>query len=80
LVCDTPGTKKLKELSLAIDTTEALVVGCSHPEIERIAEAAAAINPKAPERASVVLQFVPTKQRPIPFHGVSAETPAIEGH
>jgi 7,8-dihydropterin-6-yl-methyl-4-(beta-D-ribofuranosyl)aminobenzene 5'-phosphate synthase len=37
-----------KELSLAINTAEGvvLVVGCSHPGIERIVEAAAAINPK----------------------------------
>jgi hypothetical protein len=48
LVSDAPGTKELKELSLAINTAEGvvLVVGCSHPGIERIAEAAAAINPK----------------------------------
>jgi len=48
LVSDTPGTKELKELSLAINTAEGvvLVVGCSHPGIERIVEAAAAINPK----------------------------------
>ena len=43
-----PGTKELKELSLAINTPEGLVlvVGCSHPGIEKIVEAAAAINPK----------------------------------
>src|SRR5205814_5610292 len=48
LVSDTPGTKELKELSLAINTPEGvvLVVGCSHPGIERIVEAAAAINPR----------------------------------
>jgi 7,8-dihydropterin-6-yl-methyl-4-(beta-D-ribofuranosyl)aminobenzene 5'-phosphate synthase len=48
LVSDTPGTKELKELSLAINTPEgvALIVGCSHPGIERIVEAAAAINSK----------------------------------
>src|SRR6195256_4267924 len=48
LVSDTPGTKELKELSLAINTAAGvvLVVGCSHPGIERIVEAAAAINPK----------------------------------
>src|SRR6201994_5020165 len=48
LVSDAPGTKELKELSLAINTPEGviLVVGCSHPGIERIVEAAAAINPK----------------------------------
>ena len=45
---DTPGTKELKELSLAINTAEgvAVVVGCSHLGIARIVEAAAAINPK----------------------------------
>src|SRR5947209_6056739 len=48
LVSDTPGTKELKELSLAVNTPEGvvLVVGCSHPGIERIVEAAAAINPR----------------------------------
>src|SRR5690349_309335 len=48
LVSDAPGTKELKELSLAVNTAEGvvLVVGCSHPGIERIVEAAAAINPK----------------------------------
>ena len=48
LVSDAPGTKELKELSLAVNTPDGivLVVGCSHPGIERIVEAAAAINPK----------------------------------
>src|SRR6266700_4350676 len=48
LVSDAPGTKELKELSLAVNTSEGmvLVVGCSHPGIDRIVEAAAAINPK----------------------------------
>jgi 7,8-dihydropterin-6-yl-methyl-4-(beta-D-ribofuranosyl)aminobenzene 5'-phosphate synthase len=48
LVSDAPGTRELKELSLAVNTPDGmvLVVGCSHPGIERIVEAAAAINPK----------------------------------
>src|SRR3954447_3886266 len=48
LVSDAPGTKELKELSLAVNTSEGivLVVGCAHPGIERIVEAATAINPK----------------------------------
>jgi len=48
LVSDSPGTKELKELSLAVNTPEGMVVlvGCSHPGIERIVEAAARINPK----------------------------------
>ena len=48
LVSDAVGTKELKELSLAVNTPEGvvLVVGCSHPGIEKIVEAAAAINPK----------------------------------
>jgi 7,8-dihydropterin-6-yl-methyl-4-(beta-D-ribofuranosyl)aminobenzene 5'-phosphate synthase len=48
LVSDQPGTLELKEISLAINTPEGivLVVGCSHPGIEKIVEAAAAINPK----------------------------------
>jgi 7,8-dihydropterin-6-yl-methyl-4-(beta-D-ribofuranosyl)aminobenzene 5'-phosphate synthase len=48
LVSDTPGTRELKELSLAFNTPDGVVllVGCSHPGIEKIVEAAAAINPK----------------------------------
>src|SRR6202047_786810 len=48
LVSDVPGTRELKELSLAVNTLDGmvLVVGCSHPGIERIVEAAAAINPR----------------------------------
>src|SRR6266550_1513165 len=48
LVSEAPGTKELKELSLAVNTPEGLVlvVGCSHPGIDKIVEAAAAINPK----------------------------------
>jgi 7,8-dihydropterin-6-yl-methyl-4-(beta-D-ribofuranosyl)aminobenzene 5'-phosphate synthase len=48
LVSDAPGTKELRELSLAIDTPEGLVllVGCSHPGVEKIVEAAVAINPR----------------------------------
>ena len=47
LVSDAPGTKELKELSLAINTPDGvvLVVGCSHPGIENIVAEAAKINP-----------------------------------
>jgi 7,8-dihydropterin-6-yl-methyl-4-(beta-D-ribofuranosyl)aminobenzene 5'-phosphate synthase len=47
LVSDAPGTKELKELSLAIETPDGivLVVGCSHPGIEAIVGEAAKINP-----------------------------------
>ena len=47
LVSDAPGTKELKELSLAINTPDGLVlvVGCSHPGIEAIVAEAARINP-----------------------------------
>jgi 7,8-dihydropterin-6-yl-methyl-4-(beta-D-ribofuranosyl)aminobenzene 5'-phosphate synthase len=46
LVSDTPGTRELRELSLAIDMPKGLmlVVGCSHPGIERIVEAASRIG------------------------------------
>lgn len=46
LVSDKPGTLELKELSLTIDTPQGLVlvVGCSHPGIDRIVDAASAIN------------------------------------
>jgi 7,8-dihydropterin-6-yl-methyl-4-(beta-D-ribofuranosyl)aminobenzene 5'-phosphate synthase len=45
-VSDTPGTKEMRELSLAVRTPDGvvLVVGCSHPGIERIVEAATAID------------------------------------
>src|SRR5207245_11106478 len=48
LVSDKPGTLELRELSLAINTAEGVViiVGCSHPGIERIVEAATKINPR----------------------------------
>ena len=48
LVSDKPGTLELRELSLALDTPEGMVivVGCSHPGIEKIVEAASAINPR----------------------------------
>ena len=48
LVSDKPGTLELRELSLAINTPEgmAIVVGCSHPGIDKIVAAAAAINPR----------------------------------
>ncbi|HEX9178900.1 MAG TPA: MBL fold metallo-hydrolase, partial [Burkholderiales bacterium] len=46
LVSDKPSTLELRELSLAIDTPDGMVivVGCSHPGIEKIVEAAAGIN------------------------------------
>src|SRR5438270_12156758 len=48
LVSDKPGTLELRELSLAINTPDGIVivVGCSHPGIEKIVEAAAKINPR----------------------------------
>jgi 7,8-dihydropterin-6-yl-methyl-4-(beta-D-ribofuranosyl)aminobenzene 5'-phosphate synthase len=47
LVSDAPGTRELKELSLAIDTPDGMIllVGCSHPGIEPIVAEAAKINP-----------------------------------
>lgn len=48
LVSDKPGTLELRELSLAINTADGLVivVGCSHPGIDKIAELATTINPR----------------------------------
>ncbi len=48
LVSDKPGTLELRELSLAINTPEGIVivVGCSHPGIEKLVAAAATINPR----------------------------------
>jgi 7,8-dihydropterin-6-yl-methyl-4-(beta-D-ribofuranosyl)aminobenzene 5'-phosphate synthase len=53
LVSDKPGTLELRELSLAIETPEGLVVvvGCSHPGIGRILESARSID----SRVHVVL-------------------------
>jgi 7,8-dihydropterin-6-yl-methyl-4-(beta-D-ribofuranosyl)aminobenzene 5'-phosphate synthase len=67
LVSDAPGTKELKELSLAIDTPDGmvLVVGCSHPGIEAIVAEAAKINPHVHLIAGG-------------FHLVVAQDPAIE--
>ena len=48
LISDKPGTLELRELSLAIDTPDGMVVvvGCSHPGIDRILESVSAINPR----------------------------------
>jgi 7,8-dihydropterin-6-yl-methyl-4-(beta-D-ribofuranosyl)aminobenzene 5'-phosphate synthase len=48
LVSDKPGTLELRELSLVIDAPDGLliVVGCSHPGIEKIVATAIAINPR----------------------------------
>jgi len=48
LVSDKPGTLELRELSLALNTPDGMVivVGCSHPGIDRIVDAAAKINPR----------------------------------
>ena len=46
LVSNKPGTLELRELSLVIDTPDGavVVVGCSHPGVEKILEAAVKIN------------------------------------
>jgi len=48
LVSDKPGTLELRELSLVIDTPDGavIVVGCSHPGIDKIVEAALQVNPR----------------------------------
>ena len=48
LVSDKPGTLELRELSLAINTPDGMVivVGCSHPGIDKIVAVAATINPR----------------------------------
>jgi 7,8-dihydropterin-6-yl-methyl-4-(beta-D-ribofuranosyl)aminobenzene 5'-phosphate synthase len=67
VVSDVAGTKELKELSLAINTPDGLVliVGCSHPGIENIVAEAAKINPH--------IHFLAGG-----FHLVAAQDPAIE--
>jgi len=53
VVSDVPGTREMRELSLALRVRDSivLVVGCSHPGIEKILEAA---RPLAPRVACVV--------------------------
>jgi 7,8-dihydropterin-6-yl-methyl-4-(beta-D-ribofuranosyl)aminobenzene 5'-phosphate synthase len=48
LVSDKPGTVELHELSLAIKTSDGmvLVVGCSHTGIDKVVEAASTIDPR----------------------------------
>lgn len=48
LVSDKPGTLELREVSLVINTPGGLVVivGCAHPGIDKIVQAATAINPR----------------------------------
>jgi 7,8-dihydropterin-6-yl-methyl-4-(beta-D-ribofuranosyl)aminobenzene 5'-phosphate synthase len=67
LISDAPGTKELKELSLAIDTPDGvvLVVGCSHPGIEAIVAEAVKISPH--------IHFLTGG-----FHLVVAQDPVIE--
>ncbi len=45
---DVAGTKEMNEISMAVKTPQglALVVGCSHPGIEKILEAATKIEPR----------------------------------
>ncbi len=67
LVSDKPGTLELRELSLAINTPDGMVivVGCSHPGIDKIVESATAINPR--------IHFIAGG-----FHLVAAPDPDIE--
>src|SRR5579859_3750182 len=48
LVSDKPGTLELRELSLAMNTPDGMVIvaGCSHPGINKIVEGASTINPR----------------------------------
>ena len=48
LVSDKSGTLELRELSLAINTRDGMVivVGCSHPGLDKIVEATTAISPR----------------------------------
>jgi 7,8-dihydropterin-6-yl-methyl-4-(beta-D-ribofuranosyl)aminobenzene 5'-phosphate synthase len=67
LISDAPGTKELKELSLAVNTPDGivLVVGCAHPGIEAIVAEATKINPH--------IHFIAGG-----FHLVVAQDPAIQ--
>jgi 7,8-dihydropterin-6-yl-methyl-4-(beta-D-ribofuranosyl)aminobenzene 5'-phosphate synthase len=84
-----PGTKEMNELSLAVRTPEglAVVVGCSHPGVEKILEEAATIDPRLytvtggfhlvvtpraeVERTAVVLHDTLKVQRVAPGHCTS---------
>jgi 7,8-dihydropterin-6-yl-methyl-4-(beta-D-ribofuranosyl)aminobenzene 5'-phosphate synthase len=86
---DKPGTREMNELSLAIRTPRglAVVVGCSHPGVEKILEQVAKIDPKlhvvtggfhlvrTPEaevqRVAGVLQNVLKVERVAPAHCTS---------
>jgi 7,8-dihydropterin-6-yl-methyl-4-(beta-D-ribofuranosyl)aminobenzene 5'-phosphate synthase len=48
VISEKPGTLEMHELSLAINTPDGMiiVVGCSHPGIDRILEVAATFNPR----------------------------------
>jgi len=67
LVSDKPGTLELRELSLAVETPDGMVVvvGCSHTGIDNIVKAATAIQPR--------IHFVTGG-----FHLVVAKDPEIE--
>jgi 7,8-dihydropterin-6-yl-methyl-4-(beta-D-ribofuranosyl)aminobenzene 5'-phosphate synthase len=67
LVSDKPGTLELRELSLAFSTPDGMVivVGCSHPGIDKIVESASAINAR--------IRFIIGG-----FHLVAASDPDIE--
>ncbi len=67
VVSDKAGTLELREVSLAINTPDGLVlvVGCGHPGIDKIIEAASTINP----RIHLVVGG---------FHLVAAQDPDIE--
>src|SRR6267378_1069482 len=67
LVSDAPGTRELKELSLAINTPDGvvLVVACSHPGVEAVVAEAVKINPH--------IHFIAGG-----FHLLVAQDPAIE--
>ena len=66
-VSDGPETKELKELSLAVNTADGvvLVVACSHPGVEAIVAEAVKINPH--------IHFIAGG-----FHLLVAQDPAIE--
>lgn len=67
LISDKPTTLELRELSLAIDTPDGMVIvaGCAHPGIDKIVEAAASINKR--------IHFIAGG-----FHLVVAKDPDIE--
>ena len=67
LVSDRPGTLELRELSLTISTTDGMVVvvGCSHPGVDKIVDVATRIHSPTPSMLgwALCLRSMPHRTR-----------------